>query len=83
MTETTRPTVRVHLPHLLEWRVSRLLSQRQLARDARIAVGTVVSMERGYHQANTKTIRALSAALGVTPHELIYSTPAMPEEKIA
>ncbi len=51
-------------------REDRVLSQRELARLAGLAYGTVWRIENGYPDAHTSTIRKLAGALGVEPREL-------------
>ncbi len=52
-------------------REDRVLSQRELARMADLAFGTVWRIENGYPEARTSTIRKLAGVLGVEPRELI------------
>ncbi len=51
-------------------REDRVLSQRELARLAGLAQGTVWRIENGCPDARTSTIRKLAGALGVEPREL-------------
>lgn len=51
-------------------REDRVLSQRELARLAGLAYGTVWRIENGYPDARTSTIRKLAGALSVEPREL-------------
>jgi transcriptional regulator with XRE-family HTH domain len=48
-----------------------VLSQRELARMAGLAYGTVWRLENGFPEARTGTIRKLADALGVEPRELV------------
>jgi transcriptional regulator with XRE-family HTH domain len=48
-----------------------VLSQRELARMAGLAYGTVWRIENGFPEARTGTIRKLANALGVEPRELV------------
>lgn len=48
-----------------------VLSQRELAREAGLAYGTVWRIENGFPEARTGTIRKLANALGVEPRELV------------
>ncbi len=48
-----------------------VLSQRELARMANLAQGTVWRIENGFPETRTQTIRKLAAALGVEPKELV------------
>jgi transcriptional regulator with XRE-family HTH domain len=48
-----------------------VLSQRELARMAGLAYGTVWRLENGFPEARTGTIRKLANALGVEPRELV------------
>ncbi len=52
-------------------REDRVLSQRELARMANLAYGTVWRIENGHPEARTSTIRKIAVALGVEPRELI------------
>jgi transcriptional regulator with XRE-family HTH domain len=52
-------------------REDRVVSQRELARMAGLAYGTVWRLENGFPEARTGTIRKLAEALGVEPRELV------------
>lgn len=52
-------------------RENRVLSQRELAREAGLAQGTVWRLESGFPQAHPRTIRKLAVALRVEPKELV------------
>lgn len=52
-------------------REERVLSQRELARMANLAYGTVWRLENGYLEARTSTIRKIAGVLGVEPRELV------------
>ena len=52
-------------------REDQVLSQRELARMAGLAYGTVWRIENGFPEARTSTIRKLAEALGVEPRELV------------
>ncbi len=52
-------------------REDRVISQRELARMANLAYGTVWRLENGYPEARTSTIRKLAEALKVEPRELV------------
>ena len=52
-------------------REGQVLSQRELARMAGLAYGTVWRVENGFPEARTSTIRKLAGALGVEPRELV------------
>lgn len=52
-----------------------VLSQRELARQANVAFGTVWRLENGFPDARQSTIRKLAEALGVEPRELLAATP--------
>ena len=54
-------------------REDRVLSQRELARLAGLAQGTVWRLENGFLEARPSTIRKLAEALGTEPRELIRS----------
>lgn len=55
-------------------REDRVLSQRELARKAGLAQGTVWRLESGFPQAHPSTIRKIAGALGVEPRELVKKT---------
>ena len=56
---------------LKKLREDRVLSQRELARMAGLAYGTVWRIENGFPKARTGTIRKLAGVLGVLPRELV------------
>lgn len=49
-----------------------ILSQRELARMAGLAYGTVWRLENGFPQARPQTIRKLANALGVEARVLVW-----------
>ena len=55
---------------LKELREERVLSQRDLARMAGLAQGTVWRLENGFKEVHPRTIRKLAGALGVESKEL-------------
>lgn len=61
----------VYLPGLLACRLATGYSQRDLAERARVARGTVRSLERGERRAHAATTQRLSAALAVSLADLI------------
>jgi HTH-type transcriptional regulator, competence development regulator len=52
-------------------REERVLSQRELARMANLAHGTVWRIENGFSDVHPQTIRKLAGVLGVEPKELV------------
>ncbi len=52
-------------------RQERVLSQRELARMAGLAQGTVWRLENGFPEARPSTIRKIAGVLGVEPRELV------------
>lgn len=56
--------------NLRRMRVSRFLSQRELARLSGLHAITLVRLEAGATAPSTRTVRALASALGVEPGEL-------------
>ena len=52
-------------------REERVLSQRELARMANLAQGTVWRIEKGFSEVHPQTIRKLAGVLGVEPKELV------------
>jgi transcriptional regulator with XRE-family HTH domain len=61
----------VDVQKLKRLREDRVLSQRELARMANLAYGTVWRIENGFPEAHTQTIRKLAGVLGVEPRELV------------
>ncbi len=61
----------VDVQKLKRLREDKVLSQRELARMANLAYGTVWRIENGHPEARTSTIRKIAGALGVEPRELI------------
>lgn len=57
--------------HLREWRRRRLLSQRDLAKKARVGLSTVVRVEKGDYRPTMRTLRRLAKALDVEPDQLV------------
>jgi transcriptional regulator with XRE-family HTH domain len=55
---------------LSDWRIRRVLSMRDLAARARVAVGTINTIESGKREPSLRVIRAVSAALEVDPFEV-------------
>ena len=55
---------------LREWRAERLLSIRDLAREAGVAPSTVYLIEAGRAVPHPSTMRAIAAVLGVTPAQV-------------
>jgi transcriptional regulator with XRE-family HTH domain len=56
---------------LKEIRTDRMLTQRQLAERAAIALSTVVNLEKQHTEPRFGTIRKLAEALDVEPHALM------------
>jgi transcriptional regulator with XRE-family HTH domain len=52
-------------------REERVLSQRELARMADLAHGTLWRIENGFSEVHPQTIRKLARVLGVEPKELV------------
>ena len=52
-------------------REDKVLSQRELAREARLAQGTVWRIENGFSEVHPSTIRKLAIVLDVEPRELV------------
>jgi transcriptional regulator with XRE-family HTH domain len=61
----------VDVQKLKRLREDRVLSQRELARMANLAYGTVWRLENSYPEARTSTIRKIAGVLGVEPRELV------------
>lgn len=53
-----------------EWRERKALSQRDLARLARVSQFSVSKIETGQQKPRPSTVRKLAEALGLTPEEL-------------
>jgi transcriptional regulator with XRE-family HTH domain len=60
----------VDVQKLKRLREDRVLSQRELARMANLAYGTVWRLENGYKEARPQTIRKIAGVLVVEPREL-------------
>jgi ribosome-binding protein aMBF1 (putative translation factor) len=58
-------------------RVARLLSIRELAREAAVAPSTVFLIEAGRATPRPRVMRRLSAVLGVSPHDVLEFREAM------
>ncbi len=56
---------------LKELRRDRMLTQRDLAREADVALSTVVNLEKQHTAPRFETIRKLAKALEVEPHVLM------------
>jgi transcriptional regulator with XRE-family HTH domain len=56
---------------LRELRRERALSQLDLERETGVAAATLSALELGKRPARPRTVRALAAALGVAPQELV------------
>jgi transcriptional regulator with XRE-family HTH domain len=67
----TLRTVEVDVQKLRRLREDRVLSQRELAREAGLAQGTVWRLESGFPHAHPSTIRKIARVLEVEPKELI------------
>ena len=67
----TYDDMEVDVQKLKRLREDRVLSQRELARMANLAYGTVWRIENGFPEARTSTIRKLAKVLGVEPRELV------------
>ena len=65
--------VEADVEKLKRLREDRVLSQRELARMAGLAQGTVWRLENGFPEARPSTIRKLAEALGTEPRELVRS----------
>jgi transcriptional regulator with XRE-family HTH domain len=64
----------VQVPHLEQWRRYHLLTQAELAEKAGITRGTVVRAEAGGYLHYSK-VRAIAAALGIEPQQLLAGPP--------
>ncbi len=67
----TYDDMEVDVQKLKRLREDRVLSQRELARMANLAYGTVWRIENGFPDARTNTVRKLAGVLGVEPKELL------------
>lgn len=72
MAEKTRG---LPLPYLRAWRMKKLLAQGELAEASGLARATIARAERGDEVVNFVNIRKLAAALGISPEELLYTSP--------
>jgi transcriptional regulator with XRE-family HTH domain len=73
---------RGNLPALRAIRLSKALSQRDLAERAGVTQKTIVDLELGRQEPRLRTIRLLAEALGVQPHDIDEFREAI-EEKAA
>jgi transcriptional regulator with XRE-family HTH domain len=55
---------------LREWRILRILTQKELAQKAGVAEVTVAAIERGHQLPSPRTSRRLAEALGVEPADI-------------
>jgi transcriptional regulator with XRE-family HTH domain len=62
------------VPALRYWRLKRLLTQRQLAEQAHLALSVIGRLEAGA-DARFSTVTRLAAALAVTPEDLMSPPP--------
>jgi DNA-binding XRE family transcriptional regulator len=70
-----KPSVRVALPVLLQWRQARFLSQEQLADLAGVTRVTVSRLENGLMEANPVTLHKLARGLKLSVPELLAGPP--------
>jgi transcriptional regulator with XRE-family HTH domain len=63
--------VEVDVTKMKALREEKVLSQRELARMANLAQGTVWRIEKGFSEVHPQTIRKLAGVLGVEPKELV------------
>jgi transcriptional regulator with XRE-family HTH domain len=63
--------MKIDVQKLKVLREERVLSQRELARMANLAHGTLWRIEKGFSEVHPQTIRKLAGALGVEPKELV------------
>ncbi len=61
----------VDVAKLKRLREEKVLSQRELARMAGLAQGTIWRLENGFKEARPLTIRKIAGVLGVEPRELV------------
>jgi transcriptional regulator with XRE-family HTH domain len=61
----------VDVDKLKALREEKILSQRELARMANLAQGTIWRIENGFSEVHPQTIRKLARVLGVEPKELV------------
>jgi transcriptional regulator with XRE-family HTH domain len=66
---------------LRDWRADRLMSVRELADRAGVSTKTIVQVEYGRQLATFRTMRRISDALGIEPHEIEEFDQAIAERK--
>jgi transcriptional regulator with XRE-family HTH domain len=64
MTATERKTIR-------QWRDAAFLTQGELAEKSGVTLKAIAGWEQGRAQPRVKNLRALAAALGITPDQII------------
>jgi len=55
---------------LREWRIQKVMTQKELAQRAGVAEVTVAAIERGHQLPSPRTSRRLAEALGIEPTEI-------------
>jgi transcriptional regulator with XRE-family HTH domain len=60
---------------IAEWRKSKWLTQEELGDLVGVSITTISSWELGAKQPRFKNLRALAAALGITPDQIILVEP--------
>ena len=61
---------------LWEWRASRRLSRRALARLAKVSESTIESIENGRHPPNMKTMQAIIGVFGISLDQVDWDADA-------
>jgi transcriptional regulator with XRE-family HTH domain len=62
----------IAIPHLSEWRISRVMSQSELADKASVARSTITRAERG-EIVSFENVRKIAQALSITPQQLQHA----------
>ncbi len=66
---------RAAIPYLKAWRLSRLLSAKELADAVKVTEQTIYRLERPDQPANILTVRKIAKALGISYEQLLHEEP--------
>ena len=66
------------LPYLQGYRMTRYLTQAELAKRAELSSGMITLLETGKLKGTPNTVRKLAQALGITEDQLRFDAPTEP-----